>query len=501
MQTNSKERSDSYSQAAKATGIFGGVQAINVLIQIVRSKVVAVLLGTTGVGIQGLFSASTGMIASITNLSLGFSAVRSISEASGTNDWHKVSRFIFVLRRWVYFTGIFGMLLTILLSPKLSYWAFGNYKYTWAFIFLSIILLLQALNSGQLALLQGLRKLKYLAKATLTGSFFGLCISIPLYFWFGIAGIVPSIILTAGLSLALSWYFSRQIRIDKVQMSLKESFFAGLDMVKLGSVMMVTGFIQTGVIYLIRAYISRTGGIEQVGLYTAAFGIVNGYVGLVFTAMGTDYFPRLSAVNHDNSHVRRLVNEQAEIAIILLGPILIMLLSTLPLVIRILLSAKFLPIIALVQWALLGVLFKAASWSIAFIILAKGDGKIYLITETTGFLVILASNIVFYHFFKLEGLGFAFLISYIVYLIIVFTIAKIRYNFYFGMPFLKLFAIQFTLIAVALLCVVLLGFPKAYLTGIIFLVFTVFYSYHEAQKRLDLSEALHKVRSRLFKKN
>jgi O-antigen/teichoic acid export membrane protein len=144
---------------------------------------------------------------------------------------------------------------------------------------------------------------------------------------------------------------------------LKESVADGMDMVKLGSVTMVTGFLTTGVMYLIRLYIGRTGGLEHIGLYTAAWAILNGYVGMVFTAMGTDYFPRLSEVNHDNTQLKKLVNEQSEISILILSPILILLLSALPLVIQILLSSSFLPITGLVQWALIGMLFKTASWA------------------------------------------------------------------------------------------------------------------------------------------
>ena len=37
--------------------------------------------------------------------------------------------------------------------------------------------------------------------------------------------------------------------------------------------------------------ISRMGSIDDVGLFNAGFTIVNTYVGLVFTAMATDYYP------------------------------------------------------------------------------------------------------------------------------------------------------------------------------------------------------------------
>jgi O-antigen/teichoic acid export membrane protein len=490
------DKSNSYNQIAKATGIFGGVQVFNILISIIRSKFVAVLLGTSGIGIMGLLTATTKTIASITNLGISFSAVRTISAASGTNNQTLISRTIITLRRWVRFTGITGAILTLVLAPKLSQWTFGSYSYTWAFVWLSITLFFEELSSGQLALLQGLRKIKQLAKANVIGSFLGLCISLPLFYWLGLQGIVPVLILTAGMSLVLSWYFTRKVEVEKVSITLKESFADGMGMVKLGSVMMITGFTLTGVMYLVRIYISRTGGIEQVGLYTAAWAIVSNYVGMVFAAMATDYYPRLSAVNDDNLQIKKLVNQQAEIAILILGPILILLLSALPFVIRILLTPKFMPIIGLIQWALIGVLFKAASWSIAFIILAKGDSKIFFISEIAANIIVLTSNILLYHFFKLEGIGFAFLISYLLYLLLVFAIVRIRYNFSFSTPFIKLFLIQFAFTTATSIVVWQIGFPKGYFSGGILLLASTLHSYYEAKKRIDISTLLQRIKGK-----
>jgi O-antigen/teichoic acid export membrane protein len=298
------------------------------------------------------------------------------------------------------------------------------------------------------------------------------------------------------MSLVLSWYFTRKVEVEKVSITLKESFADGMGMVKLGSVMMITFFATTGVMYLVRIYISRTGGIEQVGLYTAAWAIVSNYVGMVFAAMATDYYPRLSAVNDDNLQIKKLVNQQAEIAILILGPILILLLSALPFVIRILLTPKFMPIIGLIQWALIGVLFKAASWSIAFIILAKGDSKIFFISEIAANIIVLTSNILLYHFFKLEGIGFAFLISYLLYLLLVFAIVRIRYNFSFSTPFIKLFLIQFAFTTATSIVVWQIGFPKGYFSGGILLLASTLHSYYEAKKRIDISTLLQRIKGK-----
>ena len=63
-----KKEQEGYQTAFKATALFGGVQVINILVSILKSKIVALWLGTTGFGIMSLFNSATSLIYSITNL-------------------------------------------------------------------------------------------------------------------------------------------------------------------------------------------------------------------------------------------------------------------------------------------------------------------------------------------------------------------------------------------------------------------------------------------------
>ena len=65
------------------------------------------------------------------------------------------------------------------------------------------------LSTGELVLLQSLRRLQNLAKANVYGSFVGLLVTIPLYYKYGVEGIVPVIIITSLITLFFSWYFAK----------------------------------------------------------------------------------------------------------------------------------------------------------------------------------------------------------------------------------------------------------------------------------------------------
>jgi len=492
-----QEEKSSYRSIMKATSLFGGVQVFNILIAIIRSKIVAVLLGPAGMGIIGLLNAATGMLSSLTNFGIGISAVKNIAEENSKGNETRIATIIIVLNRLVWMTGLLGVVVTIIISPWLSQLTFGTKDYTLAFIWVSITLLFKQLTSGQLALLQGMRKHKYLAKANLYGNGLGLVFAIPLYYKMGVDAIVPVIIITTFIALFYSWYFSKRIAIKTVRVSRVTTIAEGKSMLTMGFLISLSGLISLGVSYIVRVFISNKGGIIDVGLYNAGFAIINTYVGLIFSAMSADYYPRLSAVAYDNKLSKQTINQQAEIVLLILAPILLILLVFIKWAIILLYSSEFISINKMIYWAALGMFFKAASWSIATIFLAKGDSKLFLVNELIGNIHLLLLNLLGYHYFGLTGLGLSFLISYFLYLIQVYIIAKLKFGFKYEYVFKKIFLIQLSLALCSFLVVKFISNPYVYFIGVILISISSLYSFKELDKRIGIAETLRSI----FKKS
>jgi O-antigen/teichoic acid export membrane protein len=480
------EEQSSYRQIMKATSIFGGVQVYNIIISIVRSKFIAILLGPAGMGIAGLLTSTTSFIGTLANLGLSTSAVKNIAAANTSGDSKKVGTSVSVLRHLVWITGIIGTVFTLVFAPWLSELTFGNKDYTFAFILISITVLLSEINAGQFVVLQGMRKLQYLAKANVAGVTFALLTSIPIYYVWGIKGIVPAIILSSFLTLFLSWYFSSKVKIDRVKVDRATLFSEGGDMVRMGFFLSLSSMISMATSYVVRIFISHTGGVEQVGLYNAGFSIINTYVGMVFSAMATDYFPRLSGIANDKGKTKSTINQQAEVALLILAPILTFFLIFINWVVILFYSSRFLTIDTMIHWAALGIFFKAASWPIAYLIIAKGNSKLFFYNELIVNLYMLGLNIIGYQLKGLEGLGISFFVGYLIYLIQVFIIVNRKYTFVFQKTFYEIFGIQFFL---GILCFVsskLLNPPYNYIVGSLIILISSYYSLRELNKRLGL---------------
>lgn len=480
---------DSYKNILKATSIFGGVQVINIVIQILKSKAVAVLIGASGMGILGLINQAVSLISAATNFGLETSAVKNISYAEASGDQKNINETVSLLQKLVFYTGTLGFLTCLFLSPLLSEIVFNNKEYTVAFVIVSISLLFMQLTAGQNALLQGLRKIQLLAKANILSSLVGLLVAIPIYYFYGIKGIPVSIAISSLAVFLITFIFARKVHFTKV--SFNKQFFKkeGIGMMKLGFLLSLSGLISIGSSLIIRIFISNTGAISDVGLYNAGFAIIEGYVGIIFTAMAKDYYPRLSMVSNNIDERNNEINQQTEIAILLLIPILTIFLLFLNIIILILYTKEFLAVMPMIKYAILGMFLRAISWSMGYLLLAKGDSKVFFWSEMLSTFYVLILNILGYKYFGLKGIGIAFILIYLFHTIQIFVTVKILYKFKFNNELIKYFNLGTLLITCQFIITSYVdNVLLKYSLGISLVVIALLFAYKKLDNKLEISK-------------
>ncbi|WP_426091563.1 oligosaccharide flippase family protein [Flavobacterium sp. DSR3-2] len=431
----------SYHQIVKTTSLFGGVQFLTIIIAVIRTKLIAVFIGPAGMGIIALLNSAIGVISGLSGLGLETSGIKHISADYKNENLNTVSATVSVVKIVALLTGILGTLLTMIFSSWLSIITFGNSDQMYAFVFLSITLLFKQLTTGELAVLQGLRKMRFLAKANLYGNIFGLLLSIPLYYFYGIDAIVPTIIVTSLSALLYSFYYSGKVEIERKSITKIQLMTDAKRIFTLGFMLTLSSSLTLLTTYLIQIYVGKVGNLEQVGFYNAGFILLNSYVGVIFTVMSTDYFPRLASISDQNEKVRTSVIQQSFISILIITPVIILFLTLIPLIVKIVFTPQFAAIIPMVCFGILAMLFRAVSWSMGYILIAKGDSNMFLKTAVGFNAISLLLNVLGYYFYGLEGLGFSFLVYYMIHFFGLKIITFKRYNFFFDSDFYKIYLI------------------------------------------------------------
>lgn len=471
------EAQKSYGQILKSSALLGSSSAVIAVVGFLRNKAIALIMGTSGAGWWTVCWSISELARSIAGVGINNSGVRQIAAAVTTGDEQKIARTVVTLRRVSLVLGILGALgLCALCVPVAQ-----HYKtYAGVVALVSLTVLFATVSQGQTALIQGMRRVGDYARNSLVGSVLGALVGIPIIYLLFSLGVDPALniaitlVCVTFLALLSSWWYARKIKVASVQLSMGEITAEALALLRLGFVFMLSGVMTQAVTASVILILQQQLNEQAVGLYGQAW-MLSGYlVSFVFQAMGTDYYPRLTAIAHDHPACNRLVNEQTEVGLLLAGPALMATLTLAPVLLQVAASGKFLPATEVLRWFCLGMLLRAFSWPMAFVMLAKNSQKLFFCTEFCSNVFYLALVWFGVGRFGLNGVGMAFAIFYLVYAVAVYLIVRRLTGFrwsrenigiasVYGLLTGGVFAACWYLIPVVALCV---GFLVAIATGI-----------------------------------
>lgn len=410
-----KTSQSSYKQIVKSTGIYGSSQLINIVLGVVRSKLTAIFLGTTGIGIIGLLQSVIDLSRASTSMGLEASATQKIATTSLTNAT-EAQKTLYTVNVWYLFTALLGAAVCIIFAKPLSIWAFENDEFTLHIVGLSIAVLLITLTAGIVSSLQGLRKISFMALSSSIGSFLSLFVMIPIYYYWGIEGIVPTYILTNLVMFLVGTYFYRKIEIRPVRVPLKEVVHRGKGMLVLGLFLVLSGILSTVSLLLVRTHINKEDGLDAVGLFQAAWIITALMWGIVIRSTNAEFFPKLCAIIDNKEESKRFVNEQTYIVLLIISPIIICLVTFSEYVLQILYTKDFITAAGTLRWHIVGAFFKIAATPIATIMLAKHKGRVHLFCETIFWGTYLLVFYMLFPLMHLQATGAAYLVGYLIYI-------------------------------------------------------------------------------------
>lgn len=414
----------SYGQILQSSALIGGASLLVVLIGLVRTKVLAVLLGPAGVGLLGLYSTLADMVRSLAEMGLNSSGVRQVAAAAATGDSARIARTTCVLRRLAVLLGGLGALLMALAAEPLARLTFGDTQHAGAVALLALAVWCGVWAGAQGALLQGLRRIAELAKMQVIGALAGMLASVLLVLLYGSAGVVLVIVAMTALNGVTAWWYSRRFRLPSPALSLRQSAAEASGLLKLGLAFMASALLMTGAAYAVRLLLTHNTGIEAAGLYQAAWTLGGLYVGFILQAMGADFYPRLTGVAEDNVQCNRLVNEQAHISLLLAGPGVLATLTLAPLVVTLFYSAEFAGAVAVLRWLCLGMALRVLIWPVGFILLAKGAQQLFFWSELAWTVSHLSLAWLLIAAYGLDGAGMAFVGAYLLHGLLVYALVR-----------------------------------------------------------------------------
>lgn len=476
-----------YKSILKATSIFGGTQIFQMLIQLVRAKFVALLVGAAGMGLSSIYLSSLTIVITFFGMGICTSVVRDLSKANDEGNEELFALIIKVFEKLLLTLSCFGVLFVICTSFLFSEWTFGNNEHTIDYCFLSLLVFFSLLSQGNNARLVGKRKVKELAFCSLYSSVATLLTSVPFFYFWHLDGVVPGLIVSTIAGYLVSLYYARKVKIPIVLVKWKDVKQYGLSILSLGFTMVVAALIGNVTVYLTNLFITRFGGIEDLGFFNAGMSITQNVVSLVFAAMSADYYPRLVASLKSVSLMNETINEQSEILIYLSAPILLLFSILSPIIIWLLLSSEFLVLNDFIRVLCLGMFLKVISYAPGYVSFAKGDKLIYMLLEGGyGNFANLFFSVLFYYIWGLQGIAYAFLIHYLLYYFVINLLVKFRYNYIVSNHIVRASFVGFSSLAFILILSLFTDNVQFYLVAGIIAFVTSYYNFKKLNEKTDI---------------
>jgi PST family polysaccharide transporter len=467
-----RPRASSHFEILKSTALVGGSQVITIVIGIVRTKAMAFLLGPSGFGLMGLFSSIQDLTQTAAGLGLNSSGVRQIAASAGSPDQGPLARVAATLKRTSFAAGLLGAIVLVALAGFVSQVTFGAPDRRDQVAVVGLAVFFTVLAGGYGALIQGMRRIGDLARMAVISSLLGTVVAVALIAWLGEAGVVWGLASIAAANFACAWWFSRRISVPKPVMSRDEFLDEIRPLIGLGVAFMGSSLLIMGCAYAVRILLVNRLGLEATGHYQAAWTIGGLYTGLILQAMGSDFYPRLTAVSRDNARCNRLINEQASISFLVAGPGILATLIFAPLAIRLFYTAQFLTAVDTLRWLCLGIAVRLIGWPLGFLLLAKGAKGMFFLSDVLWTVTHITLAAALTRELGLPGVGVSFLAAYVLQSLVNLGFARRLSGFRWSGSTLQIGVTTMLAVACGFLLTELLPPAKSMAAGSILLVVT-----------------------------
>lgn len=426
---NPKSQGTSYSHVLRYTGIFGGIQGIKLLISLLRNKLTAMILGSMGIGLIGIYNSIQEFIVNCCNFGIPLNATRISGELYDSGTQKDIEHFVAVVRTWVVFSALLATLLCTLFSPILSY-AFYNHEWSHCTDIMLVIPIVICLlvAEGECAILKGLRQLSKIAVIETLSAILVLAVTVPFYFFFGMKGVILGLIAGSVVTAAIHLFYSTRIIPYRLLPFNRSTFREGLPMVQKGIPYILAGTVNSIVVMAIPTIILMDGSLEDVGYFRAGFAIMVGYAGVGFVALDNDYFPRLSSDCHTEGKMNITINQQIDVCVLFLTPLLILLCLFMPIVLSVLYESDFNVVHGMTVCASFYTFFRCISLPLGYTFLAKGESLTFLALEVIYDIFFATIVYILYMQMGLTGIGVALSLGALYDVVLISLLTRYKYH-------------------------------------------------------------------------
>lgn len=411
-------------RALGAAALLGSSSAASVVVGLVTAKATAVLVGPSGMGRIGLLQNFVALGVMLFGLGVSSGVVRLGAQADGAGDAGSIAS---VTRAGWQITAagaIAAAIIVLMWRRPLSALLLGGANQGRDAVLMIAAVAFSLAANLRIGLLNARRRVRALAElqvATSIGS--GLATVAALGLW-RVRGVAIAVVGAMLVSWLVAEYFAHRETAAVEPPRPSDAADARRALIRFGVPYTGSLLVGAGVQLILPSLVLHTLGQQEVGYYRAAVGISTAYLTILLTAMARDYYPHVVAAGRNRAQLATLVNQQQRLVMFAGAPIILALLALAPIAVPLVYARSFAPAVEVLQWILLGELFRFSSWTLAFVVLAQSRSSVYFLTESVAGATLFGASWFGSSIVGRAGMGMAYLLTYALYLALSYAVVR-----------------------------------------------------------------------------
>ena len=399
------------------TSVLNGVAVlIKTATMFLLNKILAVYVGPAGYAAIGQFQNFIQMITTFAGSAVNTAVVKYTAEyheekTKQIEVWRTSGTLILIF-------STVSALLILIFKNQIGIYIFHSNEYSKVLVWFAIFLVFFTFNSFFLAILNGVKEVKKMVVANIAGSIFSLIITSLLAVYYQLYGALIALSIYQSLAFLVTMFLC-----SKLEWFNLKSFFGKVEkniakkLAAFALMAFVSVFFGNIAQILLRNMVIEHFGLVYAGYWDAMTRLSNGYLLFASTILGVYYLPRLSELKkYEEVKKEVFLGYQVILPVAIISSILIYIFKEI--VVKLLFTDEFMPMLELLTWQLVGDVTKIASWIISFMMLSKAMTGMFVITETVFALSILPITYLSILYFGFEGIAIAFFINCLMYWIV-----------------------------------------------------------------------------------
>ncbi len=379
------------------------------------NKAISIYIGPSGLALIGQFQNFMELVMTMAQGAINSGVTKYTAEYGKESD--HIPLLFSTASKIILSASFFVGIVVVTFSNEASIRFLKNEEYQYIFVVFGFTVVLFAINSFLLAIINGLKEVKTWVKISIVQSAYGLIFTTSLIVWFGLDGALLALATNQSIIfLIVLWMLRKHPIITLSNFRKRFDSPEAKKLAKFALMALVSAIAAPISQLLLRNHIGGSLDWNQAGYWQAIWHISSMYLLVIVSTISIYYLPRLSEITN-KAELRQELLKGYQILLPLVAILSIMIYMLKDYIIILLFTEEFLPIKELFLWQLIGDVIKISAFLLSYLMIAKAMAKVFIVTEIIFSINFVMLGFIFINSHGLIGITYAFALNYFMYLI------------------------------------------------------------------------------------